>query len=128
MNLFTHRARNCHEAGICQRLGPECQRECHQAPAWQGDPPIGYEAARTAAVHQLHREAQPARSADLPAPLAYEWEWLEQLMAKVSAYFLAAVLALALVGWVLTTWRGWNTCADSGWLADLCWAIYDLHG
>lgn len=128
MSFFTHRARSCHDAGICQRVGPECQRECHLTPAWQGDPPIGYEAARTAAVHQLHREAQPARSAELPAPTAYEWEWLERTAAKASLYFMASLLALALVGWVLATVRSWESCADVGWLAEMCWVIVDLHG
>lgn len=128
MNFYTHRARTCNEVGICQRIGTECQRECHQAPAWQGEPPIGYEAARTADLHQLHRDTKPARAAEIPTPTAYGWDWLTRLAAKASLYFMASLLALALVGWLLTTVRSWATCAGSGWLADMCWTIYNLHG
>lgn len=126
MKLF-NRARSCHEVGVCQRSGAACRTVCHLVEVWEGEPPIGYEAARPDNVHMLHPKTGAAFEAKLPLP-GTEWDWIQRLGKHIVTYFMAILLALALVGWVLIALHEWRGCTGDGWLAHLCWAIYDLRG
>jgi len=123
---------SCHERGLCQRTTSQCRRACHLVDPWQGEPPIGYEAARASNVHQLHADrraaerALAASSTPQPAqPLYDDMADITRAITIGSSAVLAVVLVLALIGWTLTT-DGSAAHAVWQWLQQLGRAVMSV--
>lgn len=107
-----NRTRSCHEVGVCQRTVPQCHRVCHMAGADQGEPPIGYEAARPCNIRPLRhpapatrtapdtRQHQSEEAADQPEE---SWAVVNRLCAGGLCAAAAVVALLVLIGVSLAT-------------------------
>lgn len=104
LHLF-RTSHTCAQLGVCQRTGPACRATCDQHNAWQGEPPIGYEAARTASLYHFPMREQE----EVDDAMNSDMDWLYRLGVGAAVFML-----LALIGLVALT-----LFAPDSWLHNL---------